>query len=653
MVKNATLTLFLFSTRTFVLMNVAQNSWLAFRREFEICRLRLDALPLLHVALAASALLAALGFAAKPAYRAFREQRIGRNLAAAKVAEGADDWGTARDKARSVLLTHQDNFEAYRIWTRSLGKLGEPRAYMAAAQLFSDSRASRDDRLEALRLLAAHGPQALALNAYDRLPKPLRDQAAFRAVMIPLLIQRGDGALAENGLREVATAADPPWVRLELLRALCNRPNAKRVAEARRIFAGFIAAHAGDEALAALLILGATPAGLAPGAGLPDLPAWLNTQPQATPMHHLLAINPALAARPQEADALIQAAIERFLKTAPGPLGEWLLSHDRPAQAAAILQPAALSQPTAYLARLHALLCLQQAPAIEAALAAPPAAVDLVAIEMARATFAAQRRDPLAAATAWTRALNQAAFNTSCNRFIEVARAAEAAGAKDAAEDAWVAAVRSGWGQVPLYGDLLPVITSLVAKGRSEDLLAMFRSLLNYEPTNPELLHNFYYFALIHGFLPPHQAAAGLAKLIHQTDHPAYHSSLMLADMLDSRPADALLRLARFREHTAVSPMMKSALEGSARALTGDTAAATAILRSVNWSLLMRQERAVFRNLITSHKDLAIPLPELKTEPPPPPSDQCPAWRQALERLEKHRNSPALPALPPLQYPSA
>jgi len=85
----------------------------------------------------------------------------------------------------------------------------------------------------------------------------------------------------------------------------------------------------------------------------------------------------------------------------------------------------------------------------------------------------------------------------------------------------------------------LPVFTSLVAKGRSEDLLAMFRSLLNYEPTNPELLHNFYYFALIHGFLPPHQVAVGLAKLIRQADQPTYHSSLMLAEMLDARPADA------------------------------------------------------------------------------------------------------------------
>ena len=58
-------------------MNFAQNSWLVFQRELMIRRLQLAALPRTH-------------------------------LAAAKLAEGSDDWGTERDKARRVLLTHQD-----------------------------------------------------------------------------------------------------------------------------------------------------------------------------------------------------------------------------------------------------------------------------------------------------------------------------------------------------------------------------------------------------------------------------------------------------------------------------------------------------------------------------------------------------------------
>jgi len=62
-----------------------------------------------------------------------------------------------------------------------------------------------------------------------------------------------------------------------------------------------------------------------------------------------------------------------------------------------------------------------------------------------------------------------------------------------------------------------------MAKGRSEDLMAMFRTLLRFEPLNPELLNNAYYFALLQGVLPPNQVAAVLAKLIERHDKPVYN----------------------------------------------------------------------------------------------------------------------------------
>lgn len=238
-----------------------------------------------------------------------------------------------------------------------------------------------------------------------------------------------------------------------------------------------ISANANADALAALNILGTTPGGLAPGAILPDLPAWLDTVPQTSARDHLLALTPTLDARPQDAATSVKMAVARFLSTDPGALGEWLITRNQAGQAADILEDAAHSRPDAYFARLHALLSLRRMSAAEAALAAPPTGVDGVAIEIARANFALLSSDALSAAAAWTRALNQAAFDASHNRFIEIARAAASVGATDAAEDAWVGAIRCGRGQVPLYGDLLPVFSSLVAKGRSEDLLAMFRAL--------------------------------------------------------------------------------------------------------------------------------------------------------------------------------
>lgn len=598
------------------------------------------------------ALLIVLGFAAKPAYRVFREYRINRNLEEAQTAARREDWSAARDHARSVLLARED-FEAYRIWARSLGKLGAPSTYMAAAELFTDSRSSREDLLEALQVMALQAPQAVALSAYACLPEQFRDQAAFRAAIVPLLIQRGQIDLAERCLREVAQPNDEPKVKLELLRALCSRPKPERVAEARRIFADLVAAKADDEALAALPLLGDVPGGLAEGEPLPALPEWLKNQPKATTLHHLLGMHPALRARPETAPRYYDMAIKRFLATDPGVLGTWLTRHEQAEMAARLLEGPAKTRSDAYIARLNALLHLKKDAEITAALAAPPASADLVEVEIVQAKLATSHSDPIAAGAAWTRALNHAAYDTTHNRCIDIARLAERLGAKEAAEDAWVAAVRLGWGQLPLYGDLLPVFASLVSQGRSEDLMAMFRTLLRFEPANPELLNNAYYFALLQGVLPPSQVVTVLTRLIERQDKPVYNSTLMLAEMLEGRPADALALLPKVRAGKEVAPMMIAALEGTARVLVGDTEAGTALLKDVNWRDFMSQERIVFRNLLVKFENSKLPMPELANPSVEVNPDQIPAWRKAVERFEKDRAGDVLPALLAPNVPGA
>lgn len=587
-----------------------------------------------------------LGLAAKPAYRAYRAYRINQNLEAAKAADRVNDWGTARDKARSVLLARQQDFEAYRIWVRALGKLREPGAAMASAGLFGDPRASRDDRLEMLRVLAVQAPQALALRAYASLPDELHKQADFSAAITPLLVQRGEFAFAEKSLREVLQPQAGPKARLELLRTLCHRPDVWRMAEARRILADLIAAKADAEALDALLLLADIPNALAPGLALPDLPGWLKTQPQATAIHHLVAMHPALEADPASAPRLYAMAIERFATTDPTVLGNWLARHNQAEKAAEILKEPAATRSDAYIARVQILLRLSRAEEIDAMLVAPPAAVDAVDVEIAQAHLAWLRGKPAAAEAALTRAMNRAAFDTKHNRFMEIARIAQSNGARDAAIDAWVAAVRLGWGQVPLYNDLLPVINALAAKGRSEDLLAMCRTLLHFEPFHTDLRNNFYYLALIHGLLPADKVATTTAQLLAENPkRPGFNSTLMLAEMLGGRPADALSHLSDLHQCKDVDPMMQSALEGSARVLVGETATGTALLREVRWERLMRQERLVFRDLLVKLKIAAIPLPEIKSDPMAAAPDQIPAWRKAMENLENDRSAAPLPAL--------
>ncbi|MEI6606926.1 MAG: hypothetical protein WCP35_16570, partial [Verrucomicrobiota bacterium] len=513
----------------------------------------------LNLDIVAVVVIIALFFSAKPAYLAFRESRLKLNLQAARTAVRNEDWSSARDMAHSVLLVHGENFEAYRIWTRALGKLGTPSAYMAAAEVFTDTRASREDLLEELDLMVHQAPQAVALSADASLPAIFRDQAIFCATIVPLLIQRGQIDLAENSLRESMQPHDGPKVKLEWLRVLCNRPTPERVAEAQRVFADLLATHADEQALAALLILGDTPGALVEGGALPDLPEWLDHQPKATTLHHLLGMHPALRARPEEAPRLYAMAAKRFLASDPGVLGTWLLRHKHAQMAVTLLAEAAKTRSDAYLARLNALVHLNKDAEVAVALAAPPASVDLVELEIVQANIAASRGDMIASGAAWTRALNHAAFDTTRNRCLDLASLAQRRGAKDAAEDAWVAAVRLGWGQLPTYADLLPVFTSLMAKGRTEDLMAMFRTLLRFEPNNPELLNNAYYFALLQDVLQPGQVATVISKLTGREDKPVFNSTLMLAEMLDGHPSEALALLPKVRAGNEVAPMMVAA----------------------------------------------------------------------------------------------
>ncbi len=615
------------------------------RRELRVWRQK--------IAASVTVVLTVVGFSSPPAYRAYREHRIDRNLAAAQEAARLQDWGTARDKARSVLLAREGDFEAFRVWTRALGKMGEPRTYMAAATLFTDKRATEADRLECLQVMAVQAPQAVALSAYASLEEKLRNRGEFRAAITPLLVSRGELAVAEKGLREELTADSGPAVRLELLRTLCAQPTAENVAEARGIFAGLVKGESSREALAALLILGETPGAFSPSDDLPsDLPGWVRSQAGAETLHHLLALHPMMEDSPDAADRAIGGAIERFQGVDPGILGTWLVRHGRAGHALTLLEGPAKTRGDAFIARLHALLRENRETELVAALKEPPASADMVEVETVSAVLARRRGDAPAATAAWTRALNQASFDTSRNRFIEIARMAQAQGAAAASEDAWVGAIRSGWGPLPLYEDLLQVIGSLAAKGKSEDLLAVCRTLQRYEPHHPDLANNVNYLGLLHGIFPPREVGANLeALLAAHPEMPEIHSAIALAELMDGAPEAAVERLPQLRGSKRVSPMMLDALEGSGRLLSGQTEAGIALLKTVQWKLFMRQERIVFRDLLIRLRVVGLPLPELEVPEVATDPDEIPAWRKAVEKMGRDRSADVLPDLPAPRLP--
>ncbi|RYD82107.1 MAG: hypothetical protein EOP84_09955 [Verrucomicrobiaceae bacterium] len=600
------------------------------------------------------AIIAAVGFSAKPAYRAFRNYRIDKNLESAREALRIQNWTLARDKARSVLYVRDDQ-EAFLIFFEAVVETGEPVAFLAAREVIRNPKIGKEEKLKAIRALATQAPQAEAIKAFrylDSSPAWADSRAELIAAMAPFSLARGEAAVLEAGLRKVMGSDPRPAVRLALIQAIHEAPTPARVVEARKHFGALLANHS-EEGLAALVALGGMPGGLAPGQEFPsDLPGWVSQQKAAETIHHLLALHPAIAVAGDDSTHIFQEAITRFSKVDPGALGTWLILHKHEQQALDILKEPAKTRSDAYLALLHALLRLNREPELREALAQPPETADMVELEIVRAVLAARRGDTAAAGIAWTNALNEASYDTRRNRFILVAKTAEKYGARDAAENAWVAAIRSSWGPLPFYADIQPLLSSLASKGRSSDVHAICRNLARFEDTNPVLLNNYLYLSLIHNMVAPADAVATLTRLTKEyPEFTQLNSSLMLAEMMDHRPQDAVARVPALRETKGLSPMMKDLLEGTALVLNDDFEHGKALIEKVNWKAFLPQEQVAFKALLLDKteeaeaKNFQISLPEASETQESDP-EQTPAWRRAVERMEQDRSKDTLPALP-------
>lgn len=597
-----------------------------------------------------------IGFAAKPAYHAWREHRIDQNLEDARAAARLEDWPAARSAARSVIIARPSDYDAFRIWTLALSRLGEPRTYLAATQLFTDERATSEHRREALRIMALQAPEAITFRAWASLDPEIRGSLGYRAAVAPMLTRRGAGAIVVRELGDAPDLESDFDARLELIRALTSRPTDDNLAEARERFAALIEDGAGTEALEALLILGETPGGLAKGTPLPDLRRWVTSEPEATTLHHLVALHPEIHALQEEAgsvDSIFREAVERYADLDPGVLGSWLIRHNQGQRAAEFLEEREIKTSEAYVALLHALLRTDREDELREKIADPPPYVDLVEVSLIRAMLARRRGNEASEQTAWEQALDYASFDSDRNRFLEIARYAESLGADRAAEDAWVAGIRVGWGLIPLYADLRPRFAGLAAKDRSADLLAMFRTLIRFEPENPELVQNFFYLGVIHNIVEPSVAVDRLRALLEaHEDRPEFASSLAFAHLAANQPRKALDLIPTVRSSDLISPMMADALEGTALALTDSPETALPLLETVDWDRFLRQERVAFREILTSHEIANLPLPLLETTLPDDYDPaEAPAWRKAIEAAEKARETDTLPPLPPLEVP--
>jgi hypothetical protein len=586
-------------------------------------------------------------------YRSFRDGQIDANIDRAEVALRAKDWLEARGLARSVLIARPGEFRAFRIYHKASAAINDPQTYIASVQLFVDKRSSTDDKLDAFRVLCYDAPQAVALSAFAYLPPEIRSDIRFRAAVVPLLLHRGDIKAAEGILRESTDLESSPEGQLQLIRVLCAYPTPERVAESRNILADLIAKNH-PEGLEGILLLGNVKGGLDAGDPLPNLSSWVNSQADAKTIHHFYALHPQLIKAPTHPEIIFQPVVDRFLSVDPGAVGNWLVSHEQASLAIEILEPYAKSVSSAYIERTRALMNTERFAELDGAIASPPPSVDLVDLEIIKTAIAVRRKDSAGVTAGWDRVLQQAAFDHTRNRFLEINQFASLLGIPKVADDAMVAAIRIGWGRIPLYKDITPLLLRLANANRTVDLLAIYRTMLRFEPEDPELLNNYVYLAMLHELLPPSEAIARLDALVAKhPELPQVNSSLALACLLNKEPQRALDLINQHPPSEAFSENLQNAIKGGALLDLGKDEEGSNLIAKVEWSSLFHKETSALRSYLSQLKVRGLVLPEAPPNSAIENPEDTAVWRKAVEALERQRAHDVLPALPPPKMPSA
>lgn len=595
---------------------------------------------------------AAGAFAGPKLYREYRKRQIDANLGRAEAALRVKDWQEARSLSRSVLIARPADFGAFRIYHKASAEINDPETYVASVQLFVNPQATTEDKVEAIRVLCKDAPQAVALSAFASLAPELRGDIRFRAAVVPLLLHRGDLGAAEGLLRESPDLLKSSDAKLQLVRVLCGYPTPERVAEARKILADLISTNQ-PQGLDAMIALGNVQGGLDSGDPLPDLPSWVNSQPDAKTIHHFYAIHPALLKSTGHLELIFQPLVDRFLPVDPGVVGNWLVSHGQVELAIKVLEPFAKTSSSAYIERTRALMKASRFTELEAAIASPPPSVDLVDFEIIKTAIAFRRKDSAAVTAGWERVLKQAAFDQTRNRFLEINQYAALLGGGNFADDAMVAAIRIGWGRIPLYKDITPLLLRLARANRTNDLLAIYRTMLRFEPVNPELINNYTYLAMLHDVLPPAQAVERLTPLAEQ--HPEIlqiKSSLALACLLNHEPQRAIDIVDRNPPDESFPENLRNAIKAGALIELKRNDEGALLVAKVNWSAFFSKEASTLREFLAKLKVRDLVLPEVPASSAPDAPENTTAWRKAVQALEQQRAKDVLPALPSPKMPS-
>lgn len=559
-------------------------------------RFVLDCL-ILVVGIAGCALLA------KPSYQVFREWRTDKmaTLATIKLSEG--DFQEAKRLSKAVLLIHRNRHDMLVVLQRSMEALKDPNAAQLSRMLMVHPDATEEDRIRGFRDTCASMPIALVSAIWQSMG---REKAQSPDYFVPFATRWIDEGLSDDRgilLIHRSDLTEHPELRLQAVRELMRSERDPLLVQSQFHIADMIS-EGGKTALPAFRLLAEVPLEKFRPGGFPDLEAWIGTRQEATVDDHLLALIQKRQRFPGRLSELGKDAIARFGDKDPAAVGRWLNQHGMAGKTLDLL-PAEMAASDAgpFLARADALIALERWPeATEWLATPPPGKVPMLELHSRRMMCDGKPGEPMRQGLAWKQALLEVGAGADPNALLEFSRRMYQAGIGEIADEALVAALRTGRGRLPFWEQIRHLFPKLRERQQGQAMFEIASVMARYEPTNAEVLIEALDLESILGKSQPAalvERVRQLEKLLPAISNERRFRELKATALLQAEDAAAALAACgpAISEPDPTSDRL-IAVAAVAKAILNETDDSSQLLARVGWNRMLREEKQFFTRML-------------------------------------------------------
>jgi hypothetical protein len=539
-------------------------------------------------------------FFVKPGYQWIRQWRLEQNLGDARKALEEVRMQEARDLSLTVLRAGDPRIEALRILEEATAALSDPIHTDVAGALISHPEGSEQDRLKGFLGMVRDVPLGLVGKAWTELSGTDRKDPRFAAAFAARLIDEGRLGEATAVLLEVAEARRDDATRRGLVRVLISSGRRDGFREAQKMIADWWPAG-GDEPAEWLDLLESIPAESLDRDLAAPLRKRIESAGNISPGRRALALARLdYATRIGERAAVIDRAILEWKARAPVELGRFLTGLGLDSRLLETFADDTLAGgtglPELLLESAARLGDWERAGSLLDAHGGRLPRLDELAW---RAVVALKSSDSTAAAAAWAAAMEEGAQSARNDAYLFLHRMAKLAGLVGQANDAMLAAIRTGRGPLPLYSELKPLLESLASQGQELPLLDICAVYLRMESANPVLLTQYAYLACLNDLVDPAVVIQALEPLVEVLEKEIpFQCALATAYLCAGKFDQAAALLDRLEVGIdRLAPSYRIVFLAS-KVQNGTLAANDSSLQGFPWNALLPSERRKFGNLV-------------------------------------------------------